>query len=579
MSVEIILPKVGLMATEVTLIQWLTKEGDFVTKGTPIMEVLTDKVNMEIEAEHTGVILSLTVKEGDKVSVPSVVGFMEIREELSAEREEDKMPMWEYTGATVPTSLEKEEALDCDLLVLGAGPGGYVAAIRAAQRGLQTIIVDKGAYGGTCLNVGCIPTKAFVKSAHLYREILECHEMGIQVNGVGFDFEKVWKRKTKVKDQLKGGVEALLRNHGVQCLCGTASFVSAQRVDVIGSQGTFHINAKNTIIATGSKTSALRIPGVDGSCVLNSDDALDLRELPRSITVIGGGVIGMEFASIFNSFGVKVHVVEFLDRILATMDEDVSFEMQTILQGEGIHIHTSSKVLEIEESEDGQAIVTYQNGDRIAKVVSDKVLMAVGREPNLDGLMLENAGVRLWEKKKGIQVDEFMKTNVPNIYAIGDATNIIQLAHVASHQGLCAIDHILGGTEQMHLDLVPGVVYTHPEVASVGKTEAECKKEQIPYATAKFPYFANGKALIMNESKGFVKIIQNKESKKIIGASIIGPEADAAINILTLAIRFGLTDKDLAGMIFPHPSTSEAIHECALGLSESAIHLHKRDYP
>ncbi|CVK21704.1 dihydrolipoyl dehydrogenase [Sporomusa sphaeroides] len=541
------------------------KAGDCVKSGDKLMEYETQKGIVPVVSSIDGIVQKVFVTQGDKVTADDVL--FEVADALKGTAADENS-----------AGITKEIDANCELLVIGAGPGGYVAAIRAAQAGIKTTIVEKGELGGTCLNEGCIPTKAFVKTAQLFREIAESELYGIHVQDAKVDFAQAFRRKNEVRKQLKGGVDSLLREHGVTVLRGEALFCSDKQVDVVATDAIYHVTANNIIIATGSKISQLHIPGAHLPLVLNSQSVLDLEQLPSSITIVGGGVIGMEFASIFVSMGVKVHVVEFLDHILAMLDKDVSGELQKFLQNKGVQIHTSAKVTSIEASIDGQAIVTYQQGEELFRLASEKVLISIGREPNLDMLQLEKAGIRLWEKKRGIEVNEFMQTNIPHIYAIGDVANMIQLAHVASHQGLCAVNNILGHAEKMDYAVVPNVIFTNPETAAVGMTEAECEKQQIAFQIAKFPYYANGKALIMNETNGFVKLIQDSASKKIIGASIIGPDADAAINILSFAIRFGLTDKDITSVIFPHPTTSEAIFECASGLTNTAIHLHQKDY-
>ncbi len=540
------------------------EKGDSVKTGDILLEYESGKGVVPVNASVDGIVTKVLCTQGDKVNADDILFEL------------DNISIDEVSEKRVTDDI-KESNITCELLVIGAGPGGYVAAIHAAQCGIDTVIVEKNDMGGTCLNVGCIPTKVFVKTANLFHEIEESDLYGINVDEYDVDFPQVIQRKNSVRDQLKDGVDALLCKNGVKVLKGTATFCSEKQVDVVSNESINHVNAKNIIIATGSKISKLNIKGIDLPVVLNSSSALDLDKLPDSITIVGGGVIGMEFASIFSSLGVKVHVVEFLDRVLSMVDEDISQEIQKMLHDDKLNIHTSSKVMSIEESIDGQAIVTFQKNEEIFKITSEKVLIAIGREPNIDNLELENAGIKLYENKKGIEVDSHMKTNVPNIYAIGDASNVIQLAHVASHQGTCAVNNILGKNEEMDYSIVPNVIFTRPEVASVGITELECKSQQLTYKIAKFPYYANGKALIMNEEKGFIKLIQDNSSKKIIGASIIGPDADTAINILTFAISFGLTDSDISKVIFPHPTTSEVIHECALSLSNKAIHLHKDD--
>lgn len=557
--------KIGFIMgpSPVTVGMVFVKAGDHVKFGDKLMEYEAQKGVIPVVASTDGTVQKVLVTRGDKVNADDIL--FEIVDVPTAANENS-------------TGVIKEIDMKCELLIIGAGPGGYVAAIRAAQCGIKTIVVEKSEVGGTCLNEGCIPTKAFVKTAQLFHEIAESDLYGIHVQKADVDFAQVIRRKNEVRDQLKSGVDSLLREHGVNILKGVASFCSEKQVDVAAPDTIYHVTAKNIIIATGSKISKLRIPGAELPVVLNSQSVLNLEKLPSSITIVGGGVIGMEFASILASLGVKVHVVEFLDRVLAMLDKDVSGEIQKLLQSRGVQIHTSSKVMSIEQSVDGQAVVTYQQGEEVFRLVSERVLISIGREPNLDNLQLEQAGVKLCEKKHGIAVNEFMQTNIPHIYAIGDVTNVIQLAHVASHQGLCAVNNILGKAEKMDYTVVPNVVFTNPEAAAVGMTEAECERQRIAFRVAKFPYYANSKALIMNETKGFVKLVQDSTSKKIIGASIVGPDADTAINILAFAIRFGLTDKDITSVIFPHPTTSETIFECASGLTNTSIHLHKNNY-
>ena len=295
-------------------------------------------------------------------------------------------------------------------------------------------------------------------------------------------------------------------------------------------------------------------------------------KLPKSIAIIGGGVIGMEFAFIYRNFGVDVHVIEFMDRLLTMVDSDVSKEIQDIAMEEKIKIHTNSKVTKIDISVDGMAVITYEDKDGEHLLVSDKVLVAIGREPNLDGLSIENSGVLLNSNGKGIQVDETMHTSIEHIYAIGDVTNIIQLAHVASHQGIVAVDNILGRQKAMDYSAVPNVIFTSPEIASVGIGEDNAKDSEMDIAVSKFSFSGNGKALTMNEPRGFIKLIKDNRTGKIIGGSIIGADASSLISSLTLAIANGLTEKEITETIFPHPTTGEVIHEAAMDFGLGALH-------
>jgi dihydrolipoamide dehydrogenase len=362
-----------------------------------------------------------------------------------------------------------------------------------------------------------------------------------------------------------------MKKNEINVISGQASFVDGSTVAVIGNVN-YIVKAKDIIVATGSKISKIPIPGIDLPFVLNSTTALSCTDLPKSIAIIGGGVIGMEFAFIYKNFGVEVHVIEFMDRLLAMVDSDISREIQDIAVGENIKVHTSSKVMKIQNSVDGKAVITYEDKDGEHLLVSDKVLVAIGREPNIEGLAIEKSGVLLNNKGRGIQVDASMRTNIKHIYAIGDVTNVIQLAHVASHQGIVAVDNILNKQKEMDYSAVPNVIFTAPEIASVCIGEDAAKANGINIAVSKFSFAGNGKALTMNEPRGFIKLVKSNETGKIIGGSIIGADASSLISALTLAIANGLTDKEITETIFPHPTTGEVIHEAALDFGIGALH-------
>jgi len=332
------------------------------------------------------------------------------------------------------------------------------------------------------------------------------------------------------------------------------------------------VKAKDIIVATGSKISKIGILGIDLPFVMNSTTALSCTELPKSIVIIGGGVIGMEFACIYKNFGVDVHVIEFMDRVLTMVDTDISMEIQDIAKEIGIIVHTSSKVTKIQSSVDGKAVLTYEDKDGEHLLVSEKVLVAIGREPNLENLEIEKSGVTLNHKGRGIQVDASMRTNIEHIYAVGDVTNIIQLAHVASHQGIVAVDNILNKGKEMDYSAVPNVIFTTPEIASVGIGEDEAKEKALDVSVSKFSYAANGKALTMNEPRGFIKLVKDNETGKILGCSIIGADASSLISGLTMGIAIGITEKEITETIFPHPTTGEVIYEAALELGIGALH-------
>lgn len=464
------------------------------------------------------------------------------------------------------------KTLETELLIIGSGPGGYVAAIYAAKKGLKVTLIEKSELGGTCLNVGCIPTKSLVKSAEIYKNVKESQTFGVKIDGeFQVDMKEMINRKDQVTKRLVSGIELLMKKNKIQVIKGMATFLSKEEVIVKGKQD-YKIHYKDVIIATGSRLSKVNIPGIDLPFVMNSTDALSCTNLPKTITIIGGGVIGVEFAFIYRNLGVEVEVIEFLDRLLTMVDKDISKEIGRLAKKAGIKVHTSARVTQIDEDTDNQAVITYEDKKGEHKILSDKVFVAIGREPNLDGLDITKAGVNLNERSRGIAVDKKMNTSVPHIYAIGDCTDIMQLAHVASHQGIVAVDNVLGNEKTMDYSAVPNVIFTIPEIATIGLSEEDCREQKIDYSISKATYRANGKALTMNQPEGFVKLIKDNSTNSIIGGAIIGADASSLISTLTLAIKHGVKDTEMREMIFPHPTTSEVIHEALYGFSVGALH-------
>lgn len=462
------------------------------------------------------------------------------------------------------------EKTSTELLIIGGGPGGYVAAIYAAKQGRKVTLVDQKKIGGTCLNEGCIPTKALVRSAEIYQDILNADHHGIQIKEATFDLAKIIENKNAVKDKLVQGVEFLLKKYGVDVLNGHARFVDNQTVDIEG-EFNYRIQATDIIIATGSKTKHLPIEGINNPLVVDSEVLLDNTKLPKTLNVIGGGIIGMEFAFIYAALGVKVNVIEFLPRILPGVDKELGQRLLRFAKQLGIQILVGAAVKKIEAA-DGQAIVHFERKEKMESLAADLVLEAVGRAPNIDGLGLENTDVT-FDERKGIPVDSHLRTNLEHVYAIGDVTNLWQLAHVASHQGLVAVDNILGHAKEIDYSAVPAVIFTMPQIATVGKTEDMCKEENIDYEVVKVPYSANGKALILEGEAGFIKLIRDPASKILIGGMVFGKEAENLIAPITIAIRNRLKAEDLQETIFAHPTVMELIHEGAMGLDHLAIHF------
>ncbi len=474
---------------------------------------------------------------------------------------------------------KKDNNLNYDLVVIGGGPGGYVAAIRASRQGARVALVEKESIGGVCLNWGCIPTKAMIRSAEIYHEVQDARKFGINIEGEAtIDLPSVIKRKDRIVRRLVKGIEVLLKNEDVDTYNGIGLLSKPDQVQVELDDGEEQIlNAENIIIATGSKTADLPIPGMDLPGVITSRDALDLEEMPDKLVVIGGGVIGMEFAFLYANMGVEVTVIEFEDSIVPDADNDITDELTKLARNKKINIHTSSQAKKIAETEgrNNNMLVAFEKEGEEKYIITDKVLVAVGRLPNLPGIDTESLGLELNERRGGIKVDDHMRTSVDGIYAIGDVTDKVMLAHVASHQGIVAADNITGTEHKMDYKAVPSAIFTDPEVATVGMSEKDAKEAGINYVVGRFPFSANGKVMAMGERRGFVKIIKEEETGQVIGAGIIGLHATDLIASLTLAVNRNLTAHEIAETIHAHPTTAEVIHEAALDTEGGAIHYSK----
>ncbi|ODA39243.1 dihydrolipoyl dehydrogenase [Desulfosporosinus sp. BG] len=451
---------------------------------------------------------------------------------------------------------------------LGGGPGGYVGALRAAQLGLSVALVETDRVGGTCLNRGCIPTKTLVKSAEVLREIQRAEEFGISVEPPVVDFAQVMARKDKIVSTLLGGIGKLLKESNVQVIEGFGEFKQTGCLEVKTKNGSEIITADHIVLATGSVPIRIPIPGADLPGVITSDEILTDTSLPEQLVIIGGGVIGLEFASIYQAFGVQVTVVEMLPTILPNGDEEVSKRLIPLLKRSGIDILTKTAVKEIRNEDRLVVVVEDNKGSR--EILANKVLLATGRRPNLQGIDVEGLGLQT--ERGAIVVNRQMQTNLPNVYAIGDVVGGIMLAHVASTEGIIAVEHIAGHSVEMDYRAIPSVSFTHPEVATVGITEQELKTRGTKYKVSKFPYSANGMALALGESMGNVKLLADEQGV-ILGASILGFQASTLIHELALAVEKKLLGKDLAHMVHAHPTLSEIIMEAAHGIDEKPLHL------
>ena len=457
------------------------------------------------------------------------------------------------------------------LIVIGAGPGGYEAAIRAAQLGLTTALVENRQVGGTCLNRGCIPTKALLHAAALYRGVQEFESVGLCAQGVSFDIQKVHHRKNQVIEQLRSGIEQLIKANKIDLYQGTGTLTGPHSVTVATGEGPVELTGENILVATGSKPSRPPIPGLDLPHVGTSDEFLFLEDkLYENLIIIGGGVIGVEFASLYQSFGCKVTIVEAMDRILPPMDREISQNLAMILKKRGIAIHTGAMVERLEETPEGIACHFTQKGKEQV-VTADGVLVAIGRRPNTDGLFAEGFSVEM--ERGRIVTDEAFRTSVPSIRAIGDVTAKIQLAHMASAQGLTAVELIAGKEPSICLTAVPGCVYTDPEIATVGLTEEECKEKGIAVHKGKYIMSGNGKSIIEQADRGFIKLLFDEKTDVLLGAHLMCCRATDLISELSTAIVNKLTSKELSSVIRPHPTFTEAVTEAVESAHGMAIHL------
>ncbi|WP_423407340.1 dihydrolipoyl dehydrogenase [Heyndrickxia sp. MSNUG] len=471
-------------------------------------------------------------------------------------------------------------AQEYDLVILGGGTGGYVAAIRASQLGLKTAIVEKGKLGGTCLHKGCIPSKALLRSAEVFATAKKSEEFGVTTGEVGVNFAKVQERKEKIVEQLHKGVQHLMKQgkidvyEGLGRILGPSIFSPMPgtiSVEMNNGEENEMLIPKNVIVATGSRPRTLPGLEADGQYVMTSDEALVMEELPKSIIIVGGGVIGIEWASMLADFGTEVTVIEYADRIVPTEDKEVSREMQRAMKKKGVKIVTSAKVL--------PETLTKGNGVKISAELkgeskdfeAEKILVSVGRQANVEGIGLENTEIQL--EKGFVQTNEYFQTKESHIYAIGDVIGGLQLAHVASHEGIVAVEHIAGvDTHPIDYTLVSKCIYSSPEAASVGLTEDEAKEKGFEVKTGKFSFKAIGKALVYGESDGFVKIVADKATNDILGVHMIGPHVTDMISEAGLAKVLDATPWEVAHTIHPHPTLSEAIGEAALAVDGKAIH-------
>lgn len=452
-----------------------------------------------------------------------------------------------------------------DIIVIGSGPGGYIAAIRASQLGKKVAIIEKySTLGGTCTNVGCIPSKALLDSSHHYYDAVNHFEShGISIETPKVDFSKMVERKAGIVETTTGGIKYLMDKNNVDVFEGLGSFVDATHVKITKNDGSEEIiEGTNTIIATGSKPSTLPFINIDKECIITSTEALKLKEVPKHLIVIGGGVIGLELGSVYKRLGADVTVVEYADKITPTMDSDVSKELQKVLKKQGMKFATSHGVTSVERKGDEVLIKATDKKDREIEFTGDYCLVAVGRKPFTEGLGLENVGVKL-NKKNQVEVNDHLQTSVSNIYAIGDVIEGAMLAHKAEEEGVVVAEYLAGQKPHIDYNLIPGVIYTWPEVAAVGKTEDELKDAGVDYKAGKFSMRALGRSRASGDIDGFVKVLADKTTDEILGVHIVGARAADLIMEAAVAMEYRASAEDLARICHGHPTYSEAIKEAA----------------
>ena len=463
-----------------------------------------------------------------------------------------------------------------DVVVIGSGPGGYVSAIRCAQLGMKTAIIEKySTMGGTCLNVGCIPSKALLDSSHHFEEASKnFSNHGININGeISLDFSKMISRKNDVVTQTTKGIEFLMKKNNIKVYNGFGSFVDKNKVKIKSSDEEIVIESKNIIIATGSKPASLPFINLDKERVITSTEALNLKEIPKHLIIIGGGVIGLELGQVYKRLGAEVSIVEYMDRIIPTMDSGLSKELTKVFKKQKLKIHTSHKVTSVERVNDNVRVMAEDKNGKLIEFNGDYCLLSIGRSAYTDGLNLESVGLKTNDKGQ-IQVNDHLQTSHSNIYAIGDVVKGAMLAHKAEEEGVMVAEIISGQKPHIDYNLIPGVVYTWPEVASVGKTEDYLKKNNIEYKVGQFPMRALGRSRASSDLDGFVKILADKNTDEIIGVHMIGARCADLISEAVIAMEYRASAEDIARISHAHPTYSEAIKEAALAATENrALHI------
>ncbi|MDX8409171.1 MAG: dihydrolipoyl dehydrogenase [Mariprofundales bacterium] len=599
MPIDLFMNQLSPTMTEGKIARWLKQEGDELVSGEVLAEIETDKATMEMEVVDEGTLHKILVPAGSVVAVGAPIAVIaEEDEQVEADYRPQVDQAMELPAAAVSETATESEAIgskssvepaqgddelalkpaglfnvagDYDVVVIGAGPGGYVAAIRAAQLGLKVGCIESTHLGGICLNWGCIPTKALLRTAELVQTIRQHgKELGLGVSETTPDLEVAVARSRKISTKLNKGIGFLFKKNKVTHIEGFARFDAADRLVVEKDGQVSPISAKHVIIATGAKARAFPGMEVDDEVIITYKQALAPSELPKELVIIGSGAIGMEFAYFYNAMGSKVTVIEAADQVLPLEDDEISKVVARSFSKQGIKVVTGAMVASA-RNEDGRGVVVYHKGDKEMRIAGDRVLVAVGVIGNTDGIGLEQTQVAV--ERNTIAVDGYYRTDQPGIYAIGDVIGAPALAHVASHEGMVCVEAIAGATPHpVDYGNVPGCTYCQPQVGSIGLTEAQAKAEGVAVKIGRMPYAPNGKAMGLGETEGMVKTIFDAESGELIGAHIVGAEATEMIVSLGLARTLESTEAELAHHMFPHPTLSEMIHEAVLDSEGRAIH-------